>query len=59
MGSLAFSVVTRTANRLLFGPTLARNDEFLTLSITYTITMFGGANMIRNWPSILKPAVMW
>ncbi|CAK7243312.1 MAG: hypothetical protein STHCBS139747_004830 [Sporothrix thermara] len=56
---LCFNLVTRTANRLLFGPDLARNEEFQTLSILYTGVMFGGANMIRNYPNILKPLVMW
>ncbi|KAJ9144526.1 Cytochrome P450 [Pleurostoma richardsiae] len=59
MHDLAFDLVTRTANRLLFGPELARNEEFQKLSIDYTTIMFGGADMIRNYWGILKPIVMW
>lgn len=59
MSRLSFDVVTRTANRLLFGTHLARDPEFQNLSIDYTEIMFGGANTIRNYPEILKPIVMW
>ncbi|KAJ0418875.1 cytochrome P450 [Aspergillus carlsbadensis] len=59
MHPLAFTTVTRTANRLLFGPDLARNPEFTTLSIEYTTTMFGGAQTIRHLPELLKPLAMW
>ncbi|RMI96868.1 hypothetical protein CDV36_016281 [Fusarium kuroshium] len=59
MSRLSFDLVTRTANRLLFGTDLARDPDFQELSIDYTTIMFGGANMIRNWPDILKPIVMW
>lgn len=59
MSRLSFDVITRTANRLLFGTNLARDPEFQELSIDYTEIMFGGANAIRNYPEILKPLVMW
>ncbi|KAJ3548541.1 hypothetical protein NM208_g955 [Fusarium decemcellulare] len=59
MSRLSFDIITRTANRLLFGTHLARDSEFQELSINYTEVMFGGANMIRNYPEILKPLVMW
>ncbi|KAH6967583.1 cytochrome P450 [Ilyonectria sp. MPI-CAGE-AT-0026] len=59
MSRLSFDVITRTANRLLFGPDLARDSEFQDLSIDYTNIMFGGANAIRNYPEILKPIMMW
>ncbi|GME33224.1 cytochrome P450 [Neofusicoccum parvum] len=56
---VSFSVITQTANRLLFGPDLARDEEFMDLSIKHTGTVFGGANTIRHWPEILKPLIMW
>lgn len=56
---LCFDIVTRTANRLLFNIPLTRNKEFHKLSIDYTFVMFGGANIVRKWPEILKPLVMW
>lgn len=59
MWPVSFNLVARTANRLLFGVNLARDPEFLKLSIDYTKTMFGGAHMIRDWPHLLKPVVMY
>lgn len=54
----AFRVVTRTANRLLFGKQLCRNAEFLQLAIDYSDTFFMGANIIRHYPSFLKPIIV-
>ncbi|RTE71752.1 hypothetical protein BHE90_013839 [Fusarium euwallaceae] len=54
----SFKVIARTANRLFFGPELARNEEFLKLSIEYTTILFGGANLIKNYPGILKTLVL-
>ncbi|KIX06643.1 uncharacterized protein Z518_04619 [Rhinocladiella mackenziei CBS 650.93] len=59
MYPLGFRVVTRTANRLLFGLELTRNPEFEQLSIDYAGIFFGGAEKIRGWPEYLKPLVMW
>ncbi|KIX09043.1 uncharacterized protein Z518_00121 [Rhinocladiella mackenziei CBS 650.93] len=59
MYTLGFDIVTRTANRLLFGADLARDPEFQRLSIHYTDILFGGAEKVRNLPSFLKPIVMW
>lgn len=59
MWDLSFRIVTRTANRLLFGEDLAKNEEFLRLSTTHANTVFGGANKVRNLPSFIRPLVMW
>lgn len=59
MYPVSFSIVTRTANRLLFGPELARNEDFLKLSIEYSETFFGGANMIRHYPEWIKPLALY
>lgn len=58
MWPIAVRVVTRTANRVLFGETLAANKEFLKLSIDYTYTVFGGAHAIREYPGFLRPLIM-
>jgi hypothetical protein len=58
MYDLGFRVVTRTANRILFGKELTANEEFEQLSIDYTAVFFGGAEIIRSWPEWLKPVVM-
>ena len=55
----AFKIVTRTANRLLFGSELCKNEEFLQLAIDYSDTFFGGANTIRHYPEWMKPLVMY
>ncbi|KAH3940618.1 hypothetical protein HBH98_219170 [Parastagonospora nodorum] len=59
MWDTTFRIVTRTANRLLFGKCLASNPEFLRFSIDYSFVMFGGADLIRSYPSFLKPLVMY
>ncbi|OAG35209.1 hypothetical protein AYO21_10607 [Fonsecaea monophora] len=59
MWNLSFDIVTRTANRLLFGPELAKNAEFLRLSVDFSFIMFGGADMIRTYAEILKPLVLY
>ncbi|KAF5556061.1 cytochrome p450 [Fusarium napiforme] len=55
----AFKITTRTANRLLFGPKLARDEEFLQLAIDYSDTFFAGANTIRHYPEWFKPIAMY
>jgi len=59
MYPIAFKIVTRTANRLLFGADLARNEEFLQLAIDYSDTFFAGANKIRHYPEWYKPIAMY
>ncbi|KIX08863.1 uncharacterized protein Z518_03520 [Rhinocladiella mackenziei CBS 650.93] len=59
MYPVGFEIVTRTANRLLFGEKLARDKEFQDLSVNYTNVLFGGAEMIRSWPNFVKPFIMW
>lgn len=51
-------IVTRTANRQLFGEALAANNEFLQLSIDFSFTVFGGAHIIRDWPTFLRPFIL-
>ncbi|KEF54118.1 uncharacterized protein A1O9_09913 [Exophiala aquamarina CBS 119918] len=58
MHPLGFDIVTRTANRLIFGKELTRNREFHDLSVNYTTVLFGGAEMIRSWPNFLKSFLM-
>ncbi|OAL27831.1 hypothetical protein AYO20_09684 [Fonsecaea nubica] len=54
----AFNIVTRTANRLLFGKELARDPSFLKMAIEYSECFFGGANMVRHYPEWMKPLVL-
>ncbi|OAG44392.1 hypothetical protein AYO21_01388 [Fonsecaea monophora] len=59
MFPVSFNIVTRTANRLLFGADLARNKEFLKLAIEYSDTFFAGANMIRHYPPWTKRLALY
>lgn len=56
MYSKAFKIVTRTANRLLFG--LELKPEVLELALQYSDTFFMGANIVRHYPEWLKPLVV-
>ncbi|KIX01184.1 uncharacterized protein Z518_08909 [Rhinocladiella mackenziei CBS 650.93] len=51
---MSFSIVPRTANRLLFGVDLAKNRDFLKLAIDCSDTFFAGANMIRHYAEWTK-----
>jgi cytochrome P450 len=48
----------RTANRALFGEELARSKIWQEVSILYSIVMFYGADVIRNYPELLKGSVL-
>ena len=50
----AHRIATRTANRLLVGEPLCRNEEYLQMSIRYTIDVFGGADKLRSYPHFLR-----
>ena len=54
MSLKAHRIVTRAANRLLVGAPLCRNEEYLQMSIKYTIDVFGGADKLRKFPDFLK-----
>ncbi|KAL2867848.1 cytochrome P450 [Aspergillus lucknowensis] len=59
MARAAHRIATRTANRLLVGAPLCRNEEYLQMSIRYTIDVFGGADKLRAWPDFLKSTVAY
>jgi cytochrome P450 len=59
MARAAHRIATRTANRLLVGVPLCRNEEYLQMSIRYTIDVFGGADKLRAWPDFLKSTVTY
>ncbi|KAI9801587.1 MAG: hypothetical protein M1825_003266 [Sarcosagium campestre] len=54
MSQKAHRIVTRAANRLLVGAPLCRNEEYLQMSIKYTIDVFGGADKLRAYPDFFK-----
>lgn len=55
---VACRIVTRTANRQLFGEKLAKDEEFLQLSTDYTYTVFNGAHAIRGYPRFLRALIL-
>ncbi|KAJ6025258.1 hypothetical protein N7444_012937 [Penicillium canescens] len=57
MSRAAHRIATRTANRVLVGAPLCRNEEYLDMSIKYTIDVFGGADKLRAWPKFLRSTV--
>ncbi|GAQ10181.1 fumitremorgin C monooxygenase [Aspergillus lentulus] len=59
MARTAHRIATRTANRLLVGVPLCRNEDYLQMSIRYTIDVFGGADKLRAWPDFLKSTVTY
>ncbi|KAJ7103682.1 cytochrome P450 [Mycena crocata] len=48
-------VVARTSNRIFVGVPLCRNQEYLDLAISYTVTVFTRGQLIAMVPKILKP----
>ncbi|EMF14035.1 cytochrome P450 [Sphaerulina musiva SO2202] len=61
MWDAAFKITTRTANRFFFGKELASDAEFLQLAVSFSSTVFDGANVLRvdypflNYLPFLKP----
>ncbi|KAJ6592478.1 cytochrome P450 [Mycena capillaripes] len=51
----AMQVVARTSARVFVGLPLCRNQEYVDLSISYTVAVFGRAQIIAMFPSFLKP----
>ncbi|ETS83215.1 hypothetical protein PFICI_05091 [Pestalotiopsis fici W106-1] len=59
MYPLATKIITRISNRMLVGPQLCRNDEFLHYSGDYTRTTFNTATVLRNYPEFVKSSLMY
>jgi hypothetical protein len=54
MAHAAHRITTRTANRMLVGAPLCRNEEYLDMTVRYTGDLFGGADRVRAYPDVLK-----
>ncbi|EJD49225.1 cytochrome P450 [Auricularia subglabra TFB-10046 SS5] len=48
-------VVCRTSNRVFVGLPLCRDPEYIDLNVKYTIDVVVSGNIIRQFPSFLKP----
>ncbi|KAK5310325.1 hypothetical protein LTR93_012057 [Exophiala xenobiotica] len=52
-------VVARMASRTFVGPELCRNEEWLRMSTSYTLTSFNAMKAIRKYPAWLRPIMAY
>jgi hypothetical protein len=52
-----FKIVCRMTNRAIVGPALCRNEDYLDINIKFTIDVFLGAQILKIFPTWLKPFV--
>ncbi|KAJ5102670.1 hypothetical protein N7532_003199 [Penicillium argentinense] len=50
-------VVARVSTRAFLGREVARNEDWIDISVNYAINAFNAARELRQWPSILRPLV--
>jgi cytochrome P450 len=56
---LVLDIIGRVSTRVFIGPDLAENDEWLALSIEYSVLAFECVRQLRLWPAILRQYVHW
>lgn len=54
-----FGLISSLSSRVFLGPELCREEEWLRVSVNYTISLFGALRKLRPWPRILQPIVHW
>ncbi|GME48301.1 Cytochrome P450 [Neofusicoccum parvum] len=54
---VAPQLTARLSGRAFLGESLCRNDEWLNVSIKYTIDSFFAVRALRYWPPVLRPLV--
>ena len=52
-------MVAQLSSRVFLGEEICRDEEWLNVSVNFTIDAFIAARILRLWPSILRPAVHW
>jgi len=50
-------VIAKVSNRIFVGPELCLNEDWIAISIDYTLKVFAGANAIGKWQPWLRPYV--
>ncbi|KAI9149937.1 Cytochrome P450 monooxygenase adrA [Paramyrothecium foliicola] len=50
-------LVARVSSRVFVGPELCANDEWLDISVNYTVHSMAAANALGTWPAYLRPFV--
>lgn len=57
INNIVLRIVARTSSRIFIGPEYCRNDEWIDVSINYTVAAFNAAYAIKRWPPLLRPFV--
>lgn len=52
-------VVARLSSLVFLGEKICRDQEWINVSVNYTIDAFMAARELRLWPSVLRPLVHW
>ncbi|RAH46897.1 cytochrome P450 [Aspergillus brunneoviolaceus CBS 621.78] len=52
-------IVARLSTLVFLGEKICRDEQWLNVSVNFTIDAFVGARDLRAWPSILQPLVHW
>lgn len=52
-------MVARLSSLIFLGPKICHDEEWINVSVNYTIDAFGAARILRMWPSTLQPIVHW
>lgn len=55
----ALNLVARMSARLFVGTELCGNEDWLRLSVQYTMNAHGAAYVLRRWPSLLRRPASW
>lgn len=52
-------LIARISSRVFLGEQLCRNDEWLNITINYSVDLFTAAKELGIWPKPLRPIVHW
>ncbi|KAJ5142256.1 uncharacterized protein N7443_006975 [Penicillium atrosanguineum] len=52
-------MVARISTLIFMGEKVCRDEDWINVSVNYTIDAFMAARELRQWPSILRPLVHW
>lgn len=52
-------IVAQLSSRLFVGEDLCRNKEWLELAKNFTLDSFAATRVLRSWPFVLRPLVIW
>jgi cytochrome P450 len=52
-------MVARISTLIFMGEKVCRDEDWINVSVNYTIDAFMAARELRRWPSILRPIVQW